>query len=152
SIPHWPACLQAERFPWFYFGGCVPSFVRRTYALPSLLCVLAAFSFAQQPASGVQTGIWRGRPVNFSMAKGRAIYQGDIILDHVERMKAGKPLAPSGTIAYSQYLWPKVAGVATVYYTIDPNSDPNATSKINTAISQFNTDFPNLIQWVAWNP
>jgi hypothetical protein len=64
-------------------------------------------------------------------------------------IKQGMP--SSFTIAYSQYLWPKVGGVATVYYVIDPASDPNATPKINTAISTFNADFPNVIQWVPWS-
>ncbi len=54
------------------------------------------------------------------------------------------------TIAYSKYLWPKVNGVATVYYVIDSASDPNATNNIQTAISTFNTDFSGLIQWVPW--
>ncbi len=53
-------------------------------------------------------------------------------------------------VAYNSSLWPKVAGVATVYYVIDSASDPNATPKIQTAINQFNSDFPGLIQWVNW--
>ena len=53
-------------------------------------------------------------------------------------------------VAYNSSLWPKVAGVATVYYVIDSASDPNATPKIQTAINQFNKDFPGLIQWVKW--
>ncbi len=57
---------------------------------------------------------------------------------------------PSIGVAYSSSLWPKVAGVATVYYVIDSASDPNATPKIQTAISQFNSDFPEVIQWVKW--
>jgi hypothetical protein len=60
---------------------------------------------------------------------------------------AAKHVAPASlTIAYSADLWPRVNGVATVYYIIDPASDPNATSKINAAIGIFNADFPNLIQ------
>jgi hypothetical protein len=55
------------------------------------------------------------------------------------------------TIAYPQYLWPKVSGVATVYYAIDSESDPNALSNIQAAISTFNADFQNLIQWVPWS-
>ncbi len=52
-------------------------------------------------------------------------------------------------VAYSQYLWPRVNGVATVYYVIDSNSAD--TGNINTAIAIFNADFPNIIQWVPWN-
>ena len=53
--------------------------------------------------------------------------------------------------AYPSSLWPKVNGVATVYYMIDPSSDPSATPKINTAIGTFNGDFPGLIQWDQWS-
>jgi hypothetical protein len=60
------------------------------------------------------------------------------------------PAQASLTIAYPQYLWPKVAGVATVYYVIDPASDPNATSDIQAAIHIFNADFAGVIQWVPW--
>jgi hypothetical protein len=60
------------------------------------------------------------------------------------------PAPASIGVAYSSSLWPKVAGVATVYYVIDSASDPNATPKIQTAINQFNSDFPGLIQWVKW--
>lgn len=54
-------------------------------------------------------------------------------------------------IAYPQFLWPKVGGVATVYYIVDPASDPNASAKIQAAIATFNADFPNVIQWVPWS-
>ncbi len=63
---------------------------------------------------------------------------------------AASRVRPSSlTIAYSQYLWPKVGGIATVYYLIDPASDPNAKSKITSAIGIFNADFPNVIRWRA---
>ncbi|HTT42678.1 MAG TPA: M12 family metallopeptidase [Steroidobacteraceae bacterium] len=62
------------------------------------------------------------------------------------------PRTNSITIAYPQFLWPKVAGVATVYYRIDAASDPNATPNIEAAIALFNADFPNLIQWIPWSP
>jgi hypothetical protein len=66
---------------------------------------------------------------------------------------AGQSVQPSSiTIAYSQYLWPKVNGVATVYYQIDSASDPNATQKITNAINTFNADFRNVIQWVSPPP
>ena len=53
--------------------------------------------------------------------------------------------------AYPSTLWPKLSGVATVYYVIDANSAASATSNIQTAISTFNADFPGVIQWVQWN-
>ncbi|MGA7381005.1 MAG: choice-of-anchor D domain-containing protein [Terriglobales bacterium] len=129
----------------------------------AVLLLLPAFMLAQTSSrsSAVQSGIWRGRPINYSLVNGKAIYQGDIILDHVAPIMSHAAVSASGmghargesmTIAYSQYLWPKVGGVATVYYIIDANSDPQATPTINAAIAQFNLDFPGLIQWVQWNP
>jgi hypothetical protein len=61
------------------------------------------------------------------------------------------PQPDSLSIAYSQYLWPKVKGVATVYYLIDSQSDPNATPNIQAAIATSNADFPGVLQWVPWN-
>jgi hypothetical protein len=129
------------------------------------LAVLLLFPFLSlaQTASApaIHTGIWRGRPVTYSIVNGQHIYQGDIIVDHVfpimsqaatSAAKTGTGSSYSMTIAYSQYLWPKVSGVATVYYIIDANSDPRATPTIDAAIAQFNSDFPNVIQWVQWNP
>jgi hypothetical protein len=72
-------------------------------------------------------------------------------IGHIVPAQLGTGATPfSMGIAYAKYLWPQANGVATVYYVIDANSDPNATSKIDTAISIFNADFPNVIQWVAW--
>jgi len=129
----------------------------------SLAVLLFPFlALAQNPsAPAIHTGIWRGRPVNYSVVHGKPIYQGDIILEHVAPImnqatasadKTGLGRGYSMTTAYSQYLWPKVNGVATIYYLIDPNSDSQATPTINAAIAQFNSDFPNVIQWVPWNP
>jgi hypothetical protein len=52
--------------------------------------------------------------------------------------------------AYAASLWPKVNGVATVYYVIDANSDSSATPAIDQAIATFNADFPGIVQWVKW--
>ena len=130
-------------------------------SLAVLLCFPLLALAQTSPASTFHTGIWRGRPINYSVIDGRAIYQGDIILDRVAPIMNQATVAAAGgghargdsmTTAYSQYLWPKVSGVATVYYIIDQNSDPRATPTINAAIAQSNADFPNVIQWVQWNP
>lgn len=123
----------------------------------------SSFLFAADQASSpteIHTGIWRGQPITYVVKNGKMIYQGDIILEHVAprmtqatfSLQNAGPGSDSMTTAYSQYLWPKASGVATVYYIIDANSDPNATPTINDAIAQFNLDFPGLIQWVPWNP
>lgn len=131
---------------------------RYIYGL-ALILFVPLFALAQTPFQ-VHSGIWRGQPVTYVVKNGKMIYQGDIILNHVaprmaeatfSAQKSG-PGSFSMTTAYSQYLWPKADGVATVYYAIDANSDPDVTPTINAAIAQFNLDFPGLIQWVLWNP
>ena len=59
------------------------------------------------------------------------------------------------TTAYPKYLWPKVAGVATVYY-VNANAgatdaaDMAANANIAAAVGIFNADFKGVIQWVPW--
>lgn len=123
------------------------------------LALFLSLAAAAQTLPQIHTGLWRGQPVTYVVKNGKMIYQGDIILEHVAPRLTQATFSPqpgpgsySMTTVYSQYLWPKANGVATVYYTIDANSDPNATPTINAAIAQFNLDFPGLIQWVPWNP
>ena len=49
-------------------------------------------------------------------------------------------------VANAASLWPKVSGVATVYYQI--NGSSGDVANIDTAISTFNGDFTGVIQWV----
>jgi Astacin (Peptidase family M12A)/Abnormal spindle-like microcephaly-assoc'd, ASPM-SPD-2-Hydin len=125
----------------------------------SLFCFASVFffaipsSFAQgsHGQSKVYTGLWHGRVVNYTIRNGRAVYEGDIILGHVNPLPRAGGVNPNSVgTAYSSYLWPKVGGVATVYYQINAGSGDLAN--INAAIAQFNSDFTGLIQWVAWNP
>ena len=59
------------------------------------------------------------------------------------------------TVSSPSSLWPKVGGVATVYY-INANAsatdsiDEAANANIQAAVNIFNADFPGLIQWVPW--
>ncbi|MGB6830045.1 MAG: M12 family metallopeptidase [Terracidiphilus sp.] len=100
--------------------------------------------------SSVATGAIAGSPA-VGQATGSAIRPGHMMIGHLNAraLTAGSSHYSMG-IAYAQYLWPKVSGVAIVYYVIDADSDPNATPKIDTAISTFNADFANIIQWVPW--
>lgn len=100
--------------------------------------------------SEVHTGLWHGRVVNYTIENGRAISEGDIILGQVDPLPDAGAIPNSVGVAYASYLWPKVDGVATVYYQI--NSSSGDQTNIGAAITQFNLDFPGLIQWVAWNP
>jgi len=49
-------------------------------------------------------------------------------------------------VASAASLWPKVSGVATVYYQI--NGLSGDVTNIDAAVSTFNGDFPGVIQWV----
>ncbi len=62
--------------------------------------------------SATRTGIYRGHAVTYAIINGKPIFEGDIILDHVQDLVPGQPLpnkaAPASVgIAYAQYFWPK---------------------------------------------
>ncbi len=57
-----------------------------------------------------------------------------------------RPRPQSTGVVGTGILWPQVAGVATVYYQI--NGASGDVTNINAAITQFNNDFPGVIQWV----
>ncbi len=132
--------------------------ITRRLALPALLVVLSfAYSFANEAQqSETRTGIFRGMKVTYTWVPskqndgtGKAIFQGDVILDHVQQLpENGRPQPRSVGVAYAQYLWPKVSGVSQIPYKIDPSSGD--TSNLSTALSQFNSDFMGLIQFVAY--
>ncbi len=81
-------------------------------ALSAILALLFATAlFAQQ--SELRTGIWRDRQVTYTWVlgadgSGKAVYQGDTLLDHVEQSPNGVHSNSLG-VAYSSYLWPKMA-------------------------------------------
>jgi hypothetical protein len=80
---------------------------------------------------------------------GSAVRPGLMMIGHLNAGALGTGSTHySMGVAYAQYLWPKVNGVATVYYVIDSGSAD--TDNINTAISTFNADFTGIIQWAPW--
>jgi hypothetical protein len=93
------------------------------------------------------TGIFRGQQVVYQIINGRPIFEGDIILDHVQQKVpargSAQPFATLG-VAYNQYLWPQVSGVAQVPYII---TQPAPTA-LNDAITTFNQDLSGVIQFV----
>lgn len=127
--------------------------LRRTATLSTLLVFIVASSlWGQAKPPELRTGIWRGMKVDYAWVSakdggGKAVYQGDILLDHVEESPNG-PESQSLGVAYGQYLWPKVGNVYQVPYVIDPSSGDMAN--LNTAISQFNSTFTGVIQFVAY--
>ena len=113
--------------------------------------VFSGASFAQKYSVSpeMHTGMWRGRPVTYEVKNGRAIYEGDIILDHLQPMPNPETQGPqpmSVGIAYPNALWPKVGSVYQVPYVI---TSDGGDANLAPAIAQFNSNFSGLIQWVA---
>ncbi|HEV8014947.1 MAG TPA: M12 family metallopeptidase [Stellaceae bacterium] len=117
------------------------------FALAAALSAPSASAENGQPE--IRTGIFRGQPVTYQVIDGKKIFQGDIILDHVTDRPAGASPPPGGAvtntiaIAYPQYFWPKVGSVAQIPYIVT-----NAATNLSTALSQFNSDFTGVIQFV----
>ena len=94
----------------------------------------------------VRRGIYRGIPVTYVVKNGKAIFQGDIILDKVD------PIDPrtSATCLRHRFPrhrlqpipWPRVGNQYQIPYIITSGSG-NLTN-LNTAIAQFNSTFPNI--------
>jgi hypothetical protein len=108
-----------------------------------VLFILAPAANAQQ----VRQGLYRGMPVTYVLEHGKAIFQGDIILEKVQPINPQLPPPPSFGVDYSQYLWPKVGNQYQIPYVIAPGSGD--LTNLNTAIAQFNSTFSN-IQFVAY--
>src|SRR5262249_49989211 len=111
----------------------------------SVVFCLMAFAV---PATGqqVRQGIYRGMPVTYVMKDGRAIFQGDIVLEKVHPIDPQQAPPPSYGVSYSQFLWLKVGSQFQIPYIIDGASGD--LTNLNAAISQFNSTFSN-IQFVA---
>src|ERR1700736_1752956 len=118
---------------------------------PDLVPIRRAPSAIDQPVRG----LYRGMPVTYVVKGGKAIFQGDIILEKIDSINAQYQLPSSKvnssnidsiSVAYAQYLWPKVGNQYQIPYIITSGSG-NLTN-LNAAISQFNSTFSN-IQFVA---
>jgi len=113
---------------------------------------LAAVPPPLRPTGPTKAGVFRGMHVTYELIGGRAIFESDIILDHVNPNPGGAapargPARPGSVgLAYKQALWPSVNGVANVPYIIT-----NAPTALASAISQFNTTFAGVIQLVPLN-
>jgi hypothetical protein len=85
-------------------------------------------------------------PVTYIVKNGKAIFQGDIILEKVDPIESQRlPLSggiDSFGIDYAQDLWPKVGDQYQIPYVIAPGSG-NLTN-LNDAIAQFNSTFLNI--------
>jgi hypothetical protein len=120
--------------------------------------LLATNAFCQPALNGPapHSKSFSGTAAQSAEKHGWKISQGDIIVDKVAAPDAeDRPRPQLFTVASSQSLWPRVGGVATVYYVnanagaTDP-TDEAANANIQNATNTFNADFPGLIQWVPW--
>lgn len=96
----------------------------------------------------IAQGLFRGQAVTYHRVGGRAVFQGDILLDHVAPLPAGRTAArtrPGGMgLDYPGDLWPKAGGVAQIPYIVTTGS-----ANLTTALAQFNATFKGVIQLVA---
>jgi hypothetical protein len=114
-----------------------------------LLVTSPVWSHAQSPE--LRQGFWRGRNITYTLVpekdgKGKAVYQGDILLDHLQE-SPNTPHSDSLGVAYPSYLWPKVNGVVQIPYIIDAASGD--LTNLNAAITAFNAAFQGLIQLIV---
>ena len=119
--------------------------LRQTCAL-----LLVVFLFSVAAVAGqvqqIRRGLYRGTPVTYVVKNGKAIFQGDIVLEKVDAISP-QHLQPSFGIDYAQYLWPRVGSQIQIPYTIDAASGD--LSNLNAAVTQFNKTF-SIIKFVAW--
>jgi hypothetical protein len=100
---------------------------------------------AQSPAptGPTSSAIFRGHPVTYETIGGRAVFEGDILLDHLSQAPGARRVAPQTVgLAYQNQLWTKTGSVAVIPYIIT-----NAPDALTTAIKQFNSTFSGLIQF-----
>jgi len=116
----------------------------------ALLCFIFLAIAPSATAQQVRQGLYRGMPVTYVINNGKAIFQGDIILEKVDPIVPQRLLPSFVTnsfgVAYSTYLWPKVGNQYQVPYII--TSGTGNLASLTAAIAQFNDTFPN-IQFVA---
>src|SRR5260370_31376021 len=109
---------------------------------------VAGSVIADSPSAAAQQvqGLYRGMPVTYVVKDGKAIFQGDIILEKVDTIDSQRQLpsvgVDSASVAYPQYLWPKVGNQYQIPYIIASGSGDLAN--LNTAIAQFNSTFSNI--------
>ena len=93
-----------------------------------------------------QQGLYRGMPVTYIVKDGKAVFQGDIILEKVapisSQLRSPSSSIDSVSVAYSKYLWPKVGSQYQIPYIITSGSGD--LTNLNTAITQFNNTFSNI--------
>src|SRR6202050_967855 len=100
------------------------------------------------PVTAVRSGWWQGLPVTYAEINGWAVTQGDIVLGTGGQRAPSTPMAPGPrpagfSIGYVAQLWPLVAGVYQIPYTIE-----TGTPILASVISSVNTTLSGVIQFV----
>ncbi|MGJ5813754.1 M12 family metallopeptidase [Paludibaculum fermentans] len=106
----------------------------------------------EEPEAERRVGHWQNQPVTYELVNGKAVVEGDILLGPEDRLAQEPPQGKSTegkrlglSVLYSNGTWPvdAVTHVAKVPYVV-----LSGTTSMTTAISQFNTIFSGLIQFV----
>ncbi len=118
----------------------------RSVCLPLCSFVILLALIAVAHGQEIRQGIYRGMPVTYVVKNGKAIFQGDIVLEKVDAIDTQRPL-PSYGVDYSKYLWPKVGSQYQIPYVIASGSGD--LTNLSAAIALFNNTFSN-IQLVAY--
>ncbi len=101
------------------------------------------YSRDSAPEPQIRQGVYRNLPVTYVVKNGKAIFQGDIILDKVDPEHSHSSIGVNSfSIAYNQYLWPRVGNQYKIPYIITAGSGD--LSNLNSAIAQFNSSFSNI--------
>ncbi len=116
----------------------------RACAVLCFVLILCLATFGSQAGTPeVRTGLYHGRKVIYQVIDGKNVFEGDIILEHVDHPN------PSGAgndgigIVYPANFWPKVGNVFQVPYTITVGDQ-----KVTDSITSFNNIFSGFMQWV----
>ena len=126
----------------------------RRYALPSYSVLFALHCFhplGSVAAPEVRTGFWRGQEITYTWVpgkdgSGKAFTRATFCSTALSSLRTALTAKASASVI-RKYLWPKVGSVYQVPYIIDPASGD--LTNLNTAITQFNSTFAGVIQFVA---
>lgn len=113
------------------FAASLPSRTAEVDAKRALRLDLVSVKRAPAVTEQQVHGSYRGMPVTYVVKDGKAIFQGDIILEKVDSINAQYQLPSSKvdssnidsiSIAYAQYRWPKVGNQYQIPYVIAAGS------------------------------
>ena len=100
----------------------------------------------------IRSGFFQNTPIVYQLWNGRAVVEGDIILNPAPTASANpapaaaaKGIQPNGlAVSYTSQLWPLVDGIHVVPYIVTGSS-----ANLSTALHTFNETFSGLVQFVA---